>query len=85
MVQIATCSFDAHILEIVGTLLFSSTVVMLHPDGNMDFVYFVQTLYNKQITYMLTVPSFLNHLYNFIDNIKISELKTMQTICSVGK
>ena len=85
VVQIAACTFDAHIQEILGSLIFSATVVMLHPHGNMDFVYVTETLQDKQVTYMLGVPSYLDRLCNIIKNCNICCLANIQTLCCVGK
>jgi non-ribosomal peptide synthetase component F len=85
VVQIATCTFDAHILEILGSLIFSATVVMLHPQGNMDFVYVTETLQDKQVTCMLSVPSYLNQLCNIIKTGNMYSCATIRTLCCVGK
>ncbi len=85
VIQIANCTFDAHVQDIVGALLFSSTVIMLHPHGNIDLQYLSQTMHNKQITYMLAVPSFLYYLYSFTEKQNSYPLVTMQTICCIGK
>jgi len=85
VIQIAACTFDAHVQEILGALLFGSTVVMLHPHGNIDLLYLSQILYNKQISYMLAVPSFLHHLYYFIHQENNYSPVTIQTICCIGE
>ena len=50
--------------------------------GNMDFAYFIHTLENKQVTYMMAVPTFLNHLYDFIDKMNGHPLSTIRSLCS---
>jgi non-ribosomal peptide synthetase component F len=85
VVQLAACTFDAHIQEILGSLIFSATVVMLQPQGNMDFVYVTQTLQDKQVTYMLNVPSYLDQLCNIIKNCNICSRASIRTLCCVGK
>jgi non-ribosomal peptide synthetase component F len=85
VVQIAACTFDAHIQEILGSLIFNATVVMLHPRGNMDFVYVTQTLFDKHVTYMLSVPSYLDQLCNIIKNGKMCSCTGIRTLCCVGK
>lgn len=85
MLQVAACTFDAHLQEIVGALLFGSTVAMLHPNGNIDLVYLSQILHRKQISYILAVPSFLHHLYYFIHQQNNSASMTIQTICCIGE
>jgi acyl-coenzyme A synthetase/AMP-(fatty) acid ligase len=85
VVQFAACTFDIHLLDIMGSLVCSATLVMLHPYGNMDFVYFTHILQNKQITYIVTVPTFLNHLCDFIENINGYSLSTIRSLCSGGQ
>jgi acyl-coenzyme A synthetase/AMP-(fatty) acid ligase len=85
VIQTAACTFDIHVLDILGSLFFGATVVMLHPYGNMDFVYLTQILQDKQITYIVTVPTFLSHLCDFVENMDWSPLSTMRSICSGGQ
>ena len=35
ILQLASCTFDAHLFEILGSLLCSATFIMLHPQGNI--------------------------------------------------
>src|SRR5262245_592810 len=85
MFQMASCTFDAHVLEVIGALIFSAVVVMLHPDGNMNLMYLAQTLQNKQITYMLSVPTLITQLCDIIENSDVSSFATIRTLCYVGK
>jgi acyl-coenzyme A synthetase/AMP-(fatty) acid ligase len=84
MAQICAPTYDVHVLEIMGGLLLGATVVMLHPYGNMDFVYFSHTLKNKQITCIAPVPTFLNHLCDFIDHFNDYPLSTIRSLCIGG-
>jgi non-ribosomal peptide synthetase component F len=83
--QIAVSTFDPHIEETMGALVNGSTVILLHPDGNMDLAYLLQTMREKQITYVLAVPSLLNSLYTYIHKNKVSPLTTIRTLCYTGK
>jgi acyl-coenzyme A synthetase/AMP-(fatty) acid ligase len=83
ILQIATCTFDAHVLEILVGLLLSATVIMLHPYGNIDSTYLIPTIQKKQVTYMLVVPAFLNELYDFMKKRKLSGLASIRS-CSLG-
>ena len=83
--QIAVPTFDPYIEETMGVLMIGSTVILLHPDGNMDLAYLLQTIRDKQITYVLAVPSLLNSLYTYIHNNEVSPLTTIQTLCYTGK
>jgi non-ribosomal peptide synthetase component F len=84
IVQMAATTFDAHILEIFGALFNGGTSIMLHPDGNMDFIYLINTLQNKQVTYMLVVPTFLNDLCVFINDNNFSPLSSIRSLCCGG-
>ncbi|CAF3917459.1 unnamed protein product [Rotaria sordida] len=57
IVQMARCSFDVHVLDILGALMVGATTVMLRPGGLIDFEYLSTVLRKKQITYIKTVPS----------------------------
>lgn len=84
VLQIAACTFDVHIQEIIGTLLYNATLVMLHPHGNIDFMYLAQTIQHKQITYMQSVPTILNSFYNFIEQNTNYHFTTLRSLCCGG-
>jgi non-ribosomal peptide synthetase component F len=84
VVQIVLCSFDAHIQDICGTLLIGGTVVLLRPNGNLDFEYLFNVLTNKHVTLMLLVPSLVNSFCKFLEY-NNSSLKTMRSLCCVGQ
>ena len=86
VVQMAQCSFDIHVEDIVGTLVTGGTLVMLRPDGHMDFEYLSRVLIDHQITYLHTVPtlltSFLRYLKARSDN---CALALMRSVCCIGE
>ncbi|CAF4029340.1 unnamed protein product [Adineta steineri] len=84
-IQIASATFDAHIQEIVGSLICGATIAMLHPQGNMDFQYINDILHDKQVTYLVAVPSYLNHLCDFLKQIKFPSWILMRNISCVGE
>ncbi|CAF1280933.1 unnamed protein product, partial [Adineta ricciae] len=57
IIQMARCTFDNHLLSLIGTLTIGATLIMLRPEGNMDLNYLSKILYDKQITVMHCVPS----------------------------
>ena len=86
VVQMARCSFDIHVQEILGTLTTGATLVMLHPRGNIDFHYLSQVLQQKQISYMHSVPSLLHKFFTFVkETNNLSSIKSLGTICSSGE
>ncbi|CAF3936811.1 unnamed protein product [Adineta steineri] len=86
VVQMTRCSFDIHVQEILGTLLVGGTLIMLHPGGTIDFDYLSEVLQNKQITYLHTVPSFLQSFFIFIEqNKNINAVKHLRSLCSIGE
>ncbi|CAF3976110.1 unnamed protein product, partial [Adineta steineri] len=85
VVQMTRCSFDIHVQEILGTLLFGCTVIMLHPGGMTDFDYLSNVLQKKQITYLSTVPSLLHSFFIFIEhNKKVHAAIYLRSLCSGG-
>ncbi|CAF1320340.1 unnamed protein product, partial [Rotaria sp. Silwood1] len=84
--QIARCSFDNHIQEILGTLMIGATTVMLRPRGTTHWEYLSSVLEKKQITYMHTVPNLLYSLFAYIVKSKKQEaLQYLRSLCSVGE
>ena len=67
VVQMARCSFDIHVGDIIGTLMIGATVVMLRPGGTLDFAYLTTVLGMKQVTRMDSVPSLLQRLFQFVE------------------
>ena len=86
VVQMARCSFDIHLQEILGILMIGATLVMVHPGGTFDFDYLSKVLVKKQITYMHTVPSLLHRFFSFVEQYSTRDvLKYLRSICSIGK
>ncbi len=86
IIQMARCSFDIHVQEILGPLMTGATLIMLHPGGTIDFDYLSKVLYIKQITYMHTVPSLLHSFFSFLEkyNNRIA-VKYLRSLCSSGE
>lgn len=86
VVQVARCSFDVHVLDIMGTLTVGGTVVMLHPEGVLDFYYFSSVLRRKQVTYIQAVPTFLHAFFAFLSEThQFTDVSYLRTISSSGK
>jgi non-ribosomal peptide synthetase component F len=82
----ARCSFDIHVEDIMGTLMAGATLVMLHPNGNLDLAYLSSILKQKQISYMHTVPNLLHSFFNFLkETNNLDAVKYLQTVCSSGE
>ena len=85
MMQMASCSYDVHVQEIVGALIVGSSIAMLRSQGNMNIEYVVSVLDEKQVSYMQTVPSYLNNMLNISSKPDISQFKTLRTLDIGGK
>ena len=86
VVQMARCSFDIHVQEILGILMTGATLVMLHPEGTIHFDYLSQVLNNKQISYMHTVPSLIHSFFTFLKECNNrNALKYLRSLCSIGE
>lgn len=80
VLQMARCSYDVHVQEILGTLIFGASLIMLHPEGNMDLEYLLKIINEKQITYMQTVPAYLNMMVNFFVEHKLPRLGRLRSL-----
>ena len=85
MLQMATCSFDVHIQEIIGALIVGATTIMLRPQGNMDFEYVINMLKEKQISYLQSVPAYVNNMLDYLSKYNGSNLSTLRTLDIGGK
>ncbi len=84
--QMARCSFDIHVQEILGILMIGATLVMFRAEGTLDFYYLSEILHQKKITYMHSVPSLLYHFFTFIEQHHIRQaIKSLRSICSIGR
>ena len=86
VVQMARCSFDIHVEDIIGTLMAGATLVMLHPEGHMDFEYLSQVLIDHQITYMHTVPTLLTSYFTYLKSSpNNSAVASLRSLCCIGE
>jgi non-ribosomal peptide synthetase component F len=79
VMQMARCSSDAHIQELIGSLMLGCSVVLLRPQGNMDLEYVMNVLIRKQITHLPNVPSYGNTLATFLQKQNISKLHYLRS------
>ncbi len=86
VIQMARCSFDIHVQEILGTLMIGATLVMLRPKGTIDLDYLSNVLEKKQISYMHTVPSLIHSFFTFIKECNNRDaLNYLRSLCSIGE
>jgi non-ribosomal peptide synthetase component F len=85
ILQMAECSFDVHVGDILGTVTIGATLIMIRPRGLMDFEYLTQVLEEKQITCMTSVPSLFHSLFHFMEDCnRQNALEYMKFIGSGG-
>ena len=82
IIQVAQCSFDAHVLESLGTLMIGGTVILLRPDGHLDLEYLSTTLQQQEVTFFAVVPSLMTTLFDHLQNTE--HLNRLSTIRSLG-
>ncbi|CAF4156926.1 unnamed protein product, partial [Adineta steineri] len=86
VLQMARCSFDLQLQEILGSLMIGVTVVLLHPKGTVDFDYLSHILHTKQVTYMQSVPSLLQSFFIFLEQCNnANAIKHLRSICCAGE
>ena len=85
VIQMARCSFDVHVQEILSSMMLGATTIMLHPGGTIDFNYLSTVLQRKQVTFMTTVPSLFINFFTFIRQSIVEDgLKCLRSIISGG-
>jgi non-ribosomal peptide synthetase component F len=82
----ARCSFDIHVEDIIGTIIVGGTLVMLRPNGLMDFQYLIDTIIDKGITYLNSVPSYLTTLCSYLaTRFEDASWSPLQSLCCGGE
>ena len=85
IVQMARCTFDIHVEDIMGTLMFGATLIMLRPGGNIDLEYLSTVLQEKQVTYINSVPSLFHTFFTFVQQYDGRDaVKSLRSVCSGG-
>ncbi len=74
-----------HVQELLGSLIIGCTVIMLRPYGNMNLEYVATVIRRKQISYMMTVPTFWRHLLEFLQDTCDNHLISLRSLCSCGQ
>ncbi|CAF1430705.1 unnamed protein product [Adineta steineri] len=86
VLQVARCSFDIHLQDVMGTLMIGATLILLRPGGNIDFDYLAKVLKEKQTSYVNTVPSLLYNFFTFLkDTNNWNAASCFRSVCSVGE
>ncbi|CAF3873126.1 unnamed protein product [Adineta steineri] len=84
--QTVRCSFDVHLLEIIGTLILGGTLVMFRPDGILDLEYFSSVIREKQITCIQAVPSLFRTLFSFfVETYQSFHSLCLRSLCISGE
>ncbi|CAF1489270.1 unnamed protein product, partial [Didymodactylos carnosus] len=84
--QIAQCSFDVHLKEILGCTILGGTLIMLHPNGNLEMDYLSQVFSDKNVSFVDIVPSLATILCEYLDQSNnFGRLKTMRSFCFSGE
>ncbi|CAF3893426.1 unnamed protein product, partial [Adineta steineri] len=86
ILQIARCSFDVHVQDIMGTFVIGGTLIMLHPRGIMDFDYLANVFKEKNITCITTVPTIINNFFSYLQQQNHhSVVQYLRSVCSGGE
>ncbi|CAF1398930.1 unnamed protein product [Adineta steineri] len=86
VLQLARCSFDVHVQDIMGSFMIGSSLIMLHPRGIMDFNYLSGVFKDKNITCITTVPTIINSFFTFLQQQNHQNVaQYLRSICSGGE
>ena len=85
IIQIARCSFDVHVQEILGTLATGATLVMLHQGGIIDPKYLADIIKKRTLRALLLYQLFFNFYLVFCNSLMIfSTLMSLRGVCTGG-
>ena len=80
------CSFDAHVLECLGTLMVGGTVVLLRSRTFLDLEYLSTTLYQQQVSFLAIIPTLMTALFDYLhDADHLERLSTIRSFGFLGK
>ena len=85
IIQMASCSFDVHVEEHLGTLIGGSLLVLLRPQGNLDAHYLYQTIEKTQATVIDFVPTSLAIFCEYLNTAPTKCLSTLKLITVGGE
>ncbi|CAF1629662.1 unnamed protein product, partial [Didymodactylos carnosus] len=86
VLQLIACSFDVHLLELLGSMTAGATLVMLKREGNLDLNYLMSVIHKKQITFAIFIPTFMLIIEAFLkETEQINHMETLRTICCGGR
>ena len=60
--------------------MMGASVVVLPPDSILDVEYVLKVIDKKQVSYMQTVPAYLDNMLNVLQKCDRSKFETMRTI-----
>ncbi|CAF1574167.1 unnamed protein product, partial [Adineta steineri] len=86
ILQIARCSYDAHVQDIMGTFMMGSSLIMLHPRGIMDFDCLASVFKEKNITCITTVPTIIQNFFTYLQQQNYRTVtQYLRSVCSAGE
>ncbi|CAF4017821.1 unnamed protein product, partial [Adineta steineri] len=86
ILQIARCSYDAHVQDIMGTFMIGACLTMLHPRGIMDFHYLASVMKEKNINCITTVPTIIHNFFTYLQQQNHHNVaQYLRSVCSAGE
>ncbi|CAF1494992.1 unnamed protein product, partial [Adineta steineri] len=86
ILQMARCSFDVHVHDILGSFMIGSSLIMLHPKGMMDFDYLAGVFEEKNITCFASVPTIINNFFTYLQQQNHhNAAQYLRSVCSGGE
>ena len=89
IIQMSSCTFDEHTQQCLGSICIGGTLVLLHPDGNLDIRYLCETIEKTHSTIIDLVPTSLSLLCDYLNScpllIACEYLRSLRLITVGGK
>ena len=86
IVQISRDTFDAHLQEILGSLLIGGSCVLLNPSNgtHLNISYLIKIIRNHHVTFINVVPSVSIALVDYLNNPKQFLSSFLRVVISTG-
>ena len=85
VVQITPVTSDIHIHETLRTLCLGGSISLLRPLGNVDMAYLSSLIDRDEITCLITVPTLLISLVQYLQSSSSHRFNRLRRVCSIGE
>lgn len=85
VLQVASCSWILHLVEISLSIVLGGTLVLLRPSGHLDIAYFARSLVKHQITTLTLGAGLIRAVTNYLETSQeVNIFQSVRNLCTTG-